>query len=232
MSADASLVTTIPGISSALNSLFDQMRSGGDKLLRTSSKNAMILFTEDGLYSEAQNLVGILTEVSPARIFLLHPDEQSVSPQASVSALCHGLSKLEHICSEIVTIKFSRQDAHRIPFIVRANNISGVNSELYVLGKVQGWESELRGLIHISDSIIFDSGCYPDQFGFMLGEGGTEKRMIDLAWLRLSSWRDELRSIFESAEFSSSIERTISALSEIRVFAEYSGNPTSALQPF
>lgn len=226
MSEFSANIASIEKISSALNQLFDKMKAGADELLRTSSKNAVIYLADSAQRQVADDILGTLTEVSPARIFIVSEENTADEPTATVSALCHGLSKKEHICSEVVNLKVGKSNAHKIPFIIRAHSLSGVPTELYVVGAISGRENQVRSLIHIADSIYFDSQIYFDQFAFMLHEVGNDKRLVDLAWLRLSMWRDEVKNLFETTQVDSLLEALTAV--HISAVAQKGSNSSSA----
>jgi len=191
----------VSAIASSLNRLFEELQQSEDSLLRTSSKNVIILLTDAHWHSYAEEVLQVVTQVNPARIFFVHCDPKLSKIDVSVSALCHGLSKEEHICSEVIRISTPTRESNRVPFLLRANALSGVATDLFLIGPIADAESTsmeqpLRPYLRLCESVFFDSNTFPNQFRFLSAEFGSRLRFVDLQWLRLASWREAVSQLF------------------------------------
>lgn len=150
-------------------------------------------------------LTPVLVDVTrrhPSRLFSIESDStpRGAGLRARVGALCHrresggGL-----VCSEQVVVDSDAESASLIPSAVRSLLIGDLPTVLldFHPGLDRPWVSELMDMadLVLEDSCLKEPGKEPEVWHLLEREGS--RKFHDLAWARLTPWRETLAEVFD-----------------------------------
>jgi hypothetical protein len=157
----------------------------------------------------AAKLTPVLVEVTrrhPSRLFSIGAGSspRGTGLRARIGALCHrrdGGGGL--VCSEQVVVDSDAESASLIPSAIRSLLIGDLPTVLldFHPGPGRPWISELMDMadLVLEDSCLVGPGKEPEVWHLLEGEGSRKFR--DLAWARLTPWRETLAEIFDGKEY-------------------------------
>lgn len=180
-----------------LAALWRQAATGTTAVMRACSWNLIVLVEKGQSFERAKKLADALVERVPSRMLVLDCNA-SIDPSADhpirayVSANCKlmpGGGKL--LCSEEITIEAGEEGYEFLPSLTRALLVPDIPIAVLSPG-VPSDSRFLTELVRISDRLIIDSRA---------GElhDATGARMVDLAWMRGSGWRQSIARAFDDA---------------------------------
>ena len=176
----------------------------------------------------------VLTEVTrrhPARLFLVEVAPNGGGAHqlsAEVGALCHLRPGGGYVCSERILLRGEASLGRLVPSAVRALLIGNLPTILLDLlaDRREEWVDELAAL---SNLVLEDSGL-ADQEPLQRAvwkriERDELDRVRDLAWARLTPWREILADLFEQER----LARILAGAGEVIV--EFRGSPPPSCVP-
>jgi len=202
--------TALNQISPSLDKYFSDL---GDEntFARGSNSNFLVpLSSEDGLHT-SESILDKLSDIHPSRFFLLVEDKGYKDIAAQISARCKLIAKGEHICTELIRLNFAADSRNSLPSLLRANSLIGSSTELF-LHDARIDLNFVEILLPAADLVIFDSERFSDSFfgkaGLASRLGNCRAGLVDLQWVALSAWRDQLRGIFSKSRMSKLLNST------------------------
>lgn len=184
--------TALGKISDTLTSLFADLQGEEATYNRSANCNLIILVANSGKLAALEGLIDSLSMVHPSRFFVAYTEPGNALAQASISARCHGLSKSEHVCSEVVRLSAGEDNLSAIPSVIRAHMLTGMPTEIFLFDSDVS-PSLLRAVAPLADSLFVDSQRFShklDSFAQLLP---MTKSIIDFSWVGLGVWREELK---------------------------------------
>ena len=185
-------------IGRSLDRLF---QSFGDDALyaRGSNTNLMLLAGAAPKEDLIEELVDLFSVSHPCRFFILRPDASLAKIQSEITALCRRVGKSEHLCTEVIRISFSPTAQAAVPGVVLANLMTGTGTELYLADKSVSI-TDLQNFGALAERIYYDCDCFGERF-FQSGMAETllahGAALVDLNWIALGAWREQIRLCFE-----------------------------------
>lgn len=198
------------GLSRALVDLFADLAQRGKGYIRSANRNLLVLCPSMSVLEAVENCVTTMSEVHPSRFFVLIHDEQTQRIQVELGVRIVPVTKSNFSCSEVIRIKAARKHSAAVAEIVRSKLLSGMPIELTVFESGVAPEM-LERFAAVADDAIFDSSIFEDQPEAIFRLAELNQPSVDLQWLRLSPWRDEIRRVFDRR----SSAAVLSSLSEI-----------------
>ena len=189
--------TPLSKISSALDAAFSSLDRPGEQTLRSASANCIVLVPSPQLLPSSEKAVEVLSQIRPGRFFVLICDDTATSITAQVATRCHVISKSERSCSDVVRLTSSPEQWTAVPSIVRANLVTGVVTELYLMESIAQRPFMLEGLSSVTDLIVVDSAMFDENLSQIQSLRTVTNSIVDLEWIAGAPWRDQLRNIFE-----------------------------------
>ena len=188
---------SLSGIADGLNRIFASLRrETGDVYVRSTSSNVIIPVSSEKDLNELDAFIDKFTLLQPSRFFILIYTAQPGQLGADITARCHGLTATQHVCCEVVRISCPDGSLSALPELVRANLIPGMATRLLAMdSRVES--AALDSLAPMCDEIIFDSSDFEDRSDFLTHLLDLSPRLIDLQWVALGLWREQLRLVFE-----------------------------------
>jgi glucose-6-phosphate dehydrogenase assembly protein OpcA len=195
MAQSAYIPTEPHQIGATLARLFADLQEEGSNYSQSATANLIVPVSRATQLDELEPLLDSFALMHPARIFVVVIDESQSTLQAEVSARCHGLTKQEHVCSEIIRIRGSAAALESAPSVLRANLLTGATTEILV------WDAsvprqELTRFSQLADSMLLDSAAFAGRFSEMAELAQCTKQLIDFTWVGLGGWRDECKQMF------------------------------------
>lgn len=165
--------------------------------LRSHSNNVLMLVgpsvTENELFQHIEDLM----VVHPGRYFMLEVNETDPDlMRIEVAGVCHSVDKKTNLCSDVVSFKVSSNNLAAIPSLVMSLAHTGRSFGTYIMRDFSISE-EVMSLIEIADFLVFDSYHMRKQSIRFDVVFSNVSKLIDVQWLRLSAWRDQIKLTFD-----------------------------------
>jgi len=186
----------------------EQLRDTGQRaLIRSCTLNFVVVLPRADLIPQAADTAAALTLRHPCRIFLVgaEPQTEAGTLESSVSALCHIPTRGgRHVCCEQVTVIALGDAVRRLTKLILGLLIPGVPLVVW-------WRSGLlfdlplfQGLTHIADRLIVDTAEFDTPAAALTCLAQLLKQrplaLADLAWDRLTCWRELTAQFFDAAQ--------------------------------
>jgi hypothetical protein len=169
---------------------------------------AMTLVAAVEQQSDAQAVGGTLAELMhehPSRAIVLRVSQESASElEARVFAQCWmPFGRRQQICCEQIEISSSASRVEDLPKLVLGLIAPDLPVVLWCLSERLCLNSSFQQLLPLADKIIVDSSAFsnPDvALQFIRKLDGQRRNVVDLAWTRLTRWRETVAQIFEGEQ--------------------------------
>jgi glucose-6-phosphate dehydrogenase assembly protein OpcA len=197
MNTQIAYTPTAPAaISSALNSVFASMtRQERPTHRRSANSNFIAVAGSPGALEGLDTLIDMLCLARPSRFFVTYLDEAGPRLSTEISARCHLLSKSENICSEVIRLGASKRGFAAVPGVIRANLLTGMSTEIFLQDPNVPGEL-VQTLLPLADQLIFDSSLFENRLDMLRAVERIPQGIVDLQWIGLAPWRDEIKNIF------------------------------------
>lgn len=213
--AQAAYISTEPErIGATLARMFADLQQEGGTYNQSANSNLLVPVADASHLKELEPILDSFALVHPARVFVVVLDQSKPKLEAQVSARCYGLSKHEHVCSEIIRVSGSTDALAAAPSVLRANLLTGTTTEMLVWGSELPI-AEIARFASLADSILIDSASFAGRFSDLAAISAYTKNIIDFTWVGLGIWRDELKSMIARSGALS----VLSTLEQVRVTA-------------
>lgn len=187
--------TSVGGITKTLNEVFASMQDGQQEFNRSANTNVMVAVSSREILGEMEPTIDALALVHPSRFFVVYVDDSLSDLTVELSARCHGLSKSQHVCSEVVRIGAPREKLWLVPSLVRGQFLTGTPTELLLYDA--GVSRELLDrLAPLADVVFLDSEELAPQKDMLAEAARLSSNIVDVQWIALAPWRDEIKSAF------------------------------------
>lgn len=183
-------------ISSSLDKVFRDLREGApqQQINRAAGANLLIPLADASRVGALESMVDSIAQAHPARVFLCYPDNKASDFQVVIAARCFARGKNDHVCSEIVRIGVPPSKLGALPSVIRGSVMLSKPTEIFLLD-ADVPTSTLQLLLPLADSMYLDSGIFEGNFS-RLHELSTAS-MVDLQWVALGAWRDQIKAFFD-----------------------------------
>ena len=158
----------------------------------------------EGDVQEVGETLALLVRQHPARLIVV-PVSESREPriEAGVTAQCWmPFGKRQQICCEQIVLSTSTSSLVEIPPVIRGLIVPDLPVACWVRGQRVLHTPELAGVIGRADKLVVDSGGVSDlarQIRFIQEHEAGMRRVGDLAWTRLTRWRQAIAQLFDDA---------------------------------
>ncbi|MCC6536571.1 MAG: glucose-6-phosphate dehydrogenase assembly protein OpcA [Bryobacterales bacterium] len=200
---------------------------GASPVLRACAMTLIaVVDTDDVTVGET---LAMLVRSHPSRLIVLTvtPGE-APSLEAGVTAQCWmPFGKRQQICCEQISLSASRSSLPEIPPVIRGLIVPDLPVACWLRGRNLLQTPELEGVMRLADKLIVDSGGVADlaaQIGYISAHEAGVRRVGDLAWTRLTRWREAIAQLFDDAGGAARAQR----LERIRIEYEGAHVPMSA----
>lgn len=206
--------TPISEISNALNAS-EVVARDGERVTPSAVRNIIIFVPNVKFRDRLEEYLDILSQIQPARYFVMYRDSKITELQASVSTR-GGDDGGGIVYSEVVRLIVPLLDFAPVAPVIRANLLPGVSTEVILSGLDKLLEEELSQIVPLGDKVIIDTG---EQEGLLptvtklLDHGPT---FVDLDWIRLSPWKDQIRLAFEYVQLKEQISQIAAIIIKVR----------------
>ena len=190
-------------------------------VLRACSMTLIAVVEGDG--QEIGETLALLVREHPARLIVV-PVAESTEPriEAGVTAQCWmPFGKRQQICCEQIVLTTSTPSLVEIPPVIRGLIVPDLPVACWVRGQRVLHTPELAGVIGLADKLVVDSGGVADiarQIQFIQAHEAGPRRVGDLAWTRLTRWRQAIAQLFDDGDGAARARR----LQRVRI--EYQGS--------
>lgn len=175
----------------------------GSGVLRACSMSLLVLAGEDDDPARiGQTLAAIMPE-NPSRVILVRVlASAEPSSRARVSAQCwEPFGQRRQICSEKVEIDVSGPSLADVPRLVAPVLIPELPVVLWCRGARIFEMPAFQAIAELAGKVLLDSAAFADPAAIlqrMAELAGTGHVLSDLAWTRLTWWRELIAQIFEN----------------------------------
>lgn len=172
----------------------------GSAVLRACAMTLIAAVEGDG--ADLGETLAMLVRQHPSRLILLtvqRTDERVL--EAGVTAQCWmPFGRRQQICCEQIVLNASTPSLIEIPPVVRGLIVPDLPVACWVRGRDLARAPEMKGVIDLADKLIVDSGGVPDlsrQVELIRSNETATRRVGDLAWTRLTRWREAIAQLFD-----------------------------------
>jgi glucose-6-phosphate dehydrogenase assembly protein OpcA len=171
-------------------------------VLRACAMTLIAVVEGDG--QDLGETLALLVRDHPSRLIVINvKDSPEASLKAGVTAQCWmPFGKRQQICCEQIVIEASKASLIEIPPVIRGLIVPDLPVACWVRNRAL-LDSDLSGVIELSNKLIVDSGGVPDlahQIDFIRKNEAGPRRVGDLAWTRLTRWRQAIAQLFDQAD--------------------------------
>jgi glucose-6-phosphate dehydrogenase assembly protein OpcA len=145
-----------------------------------------------------------LASAVPSRVLLFLLDDAAETASAHVWAHCTLTSRgHQGACYDVIEVTVPPRLAEAIPNIVAVNRLGQLPTFLFWNGQVDLASPEFRAIARVADRLVIDSERSDaplralSDYAMYLGTEGATIRGSDLAWTRLSTWRELIAQSFD-----------------------------------
>lgn len=166
--------------------------------LRAAHSNLLVF--HHGLPAhELGKWIDSLTLVNPSRVFILSLNDTTGEISLDVGGRCHRVSPSVILCSEVAEVNVPRSRLPELPSVLRAHMLSGARIEAVILQEsIPDWIEQLTGslaqTVYVDSRITAGAAQAVPRFWY------RKERVIDCAWMGLTSWREVIRQSFDRAD--------------------------------
>ncbi len=194
-----------------LRALWDDPSNQEAPKSRVCTLNLVVVAPTEEAAERYTAVVDEVTSFIPARAIVVALDPTAkVIVQGEVTAVCMGSEGARQICSERIRLTLASDVGPRTASAVSALLVPDIETVLVWVGQLSPEDPGLRALARQADRIVVDSEYTGLSKLFELCAWTKSlpetPSVIDLAWLRLSPWRELLARTFDSEEFAAHAE--------------------------
>jgi|GEM_PF-2889851 len=195
-------------IAASLDSLFSDLERGEVKHRRCGGGNVLQVVTSEERLRQSEDLIEALCSVRPSRFFrvLIAPNQREIG--IKLSARCHALSGGEQSCSEIVELSLAASRFSLVPNIIRANLIGAAPTAL-LLTDPEISREWLVLVAAMSEEVLYDSTILEGRTDLLVELARTPTNLIDLQWIRMGPWREQIRRLADRPEVLESLPHLV-----------------------
>ncbi len=210
--------TPLSDITGGLNRIFSSLRlETGDSYVRSAASNMIIPVASADVLNELDGFIDDLTLFHPSRFFVLVRDGEKGEIKADITARCHGLTAAQHVCCEVVRLFCPESKMAALPELVRANLVPGMSTQIFLYDPKVSTRL-VDTFVPLSDQIIFDSSDFEGRIELVSHLVGISSNLVDMQWVSLGLWREQIRAAFESP----SVQAQIGSIESIVIGGECS----------
>jgi len=183
-------------IEQELQSHLKSLKTSGNLVSRANSR-VFVIFGSVEEQALAASLCDSILKNSPGRAFMILIDNTLDKLEISVEVKTVELNEEEFVSSDIIVFKVPDRELNRIPSILFARSFAGVVPTL-VVATGSPRVSLLDPFIDLGSTVVFDSRYLFERVVVLnhFLKKNRELELVDLAWIRSSIWRGEIREIF------------------------------------
>lgn len=165
---------------------------------------AMTLIVAAKDAEDAQSIgetIGQLMHEHPSRAIVLKPSDDSANLDARVFAQCWmPFGGRQQVCCEEIELTASADRIRDIPGVILGLLAPDLPKVLWVRGPAWFSSPEFRNLFPLIDKVILDSRSFEPTaaaFAVIHDLHRMNRRVADIAWSRLTGWRQIIAQMFE-----------------------------------
>ncbi len=192
-------------IEDALTQLWMTNQTSGHSTMQAYTLNLIIFAGSAANASEAQTIAARVGQMHPSRTIILHTEDDTPSRlRAWISAQCEYGREAERSGSEQIMLEAAGDGIRQLPGTIIPLLVPEVPVVLWWSGAGLFNHPIFPALMDASDQLVIDSSVYPDavQMLAQLHAVGTEEypgvALRDLAWARLTPWRELTAQFFDA----------------------------------
>ncbi|MEZ4521087.1 MAG: glucose-6-phosphate dehydrogenase assembly protein OpcA [Thermomicrobiales bacterium] len=199
----------ISGISDALNQEWSELSSDveqrtGDPPLRANTSTLVVVARAGSDAKDALETVHQLAPAVPSRVLLFILDPDCIIPEATIWAHCTVTPRGRHgACYDVIEITIAPDRIFAVPNIVAVHRLGELPTFVVWWGQAEISSPGFASIAGVADRFIVDSESYDrplmtmHDYARFLGTAGTSVFGSDLAWARISTWRELIAQSFD-----------------------------------
>jgi glucose-6-phosphate dehydrogenase assembly protein OpcA len=161
-----------------------------------------LIVISEGSVDEVGETLAQLMRDHPSRLIVLRL-EAGAALKARVLAQCWmPFGRRQQICCEQIEITASREELAQVPPLVGGLLVPDLPVSIWCRSGFTSYQ-EWQSVLDLGGKVIVDSQAMPDllaQVGRIQTLRAQGHRVGDLAWTRLTRWRESIAQIFDDAE--------------------------------
>ena len=200
----------------------EQETAGG--VLRACAMTLLVVADDEADAEQVRRTMGVLMHEHPSRAIVLRP-RSGAELDARVFAECWmPFGSHQQICAEGVEITADAAEMREVAQLLLPLIVPDLPVVLWCRGPRAFVPGAFDPLFPLAEKVIFDSGAAPDPkaaIAALKELRARGMRVADLAWTRLTGWREALAHVFGDGPC------TLPSLTSARI--AFGGNPSSSV---
>ncbi|MDP9017271.1 MAG: glucose-6-phosphate dehydrogenase assembly protein OpcA [Candidatus Eremiobacteraeota bacterium] len=173
-----------------------------------TTMNLIVYVDRESLQGRASERAKALSEKYPARVMILHRDEERVKIHTSV----RKIGESQTVNAEMIELGVAHMSPQAICSAINTLRVADIPNVLWWTSDTVANELLFDDMIVMMDTIIVDSsGIDGEEFAIReLAEffaGNRNVLLRDLAYMRLAPWQDMVAQFFDDAAFVADVHR-------------------------
>jgi glucose-6-phosphate dehydrogenase assembly protein OpcA len=186
-----------------------------DAVIRATTLNIIFVSTSENDYQQAVQLVAGITEHHPARMILVHIDEQLGDDKikAHISAYCQPPQQSgKQICCEQISLSTGKKGTAHLNGAILPLLLPDLPVFICCPPAELLDSDNFKDLVHLADRVILDTqSSFANMFELLkttkhITHLDNETHLSDLAWSKLTKWREAIAQLFDSQNETNRLE--------------------------
>lgn len=176
----------------------------GEPPLRANTSTLVVITDQGPAVSSTRSTLHQLAAAIPSRILLFIVDPDQEVPRASIWAHCTLTSRGKHGgCYDVIEVTLPPGRIPAIPNIVAVHRLGELPTFVIWHGQADVRSSEFDDVSSVADHLVIDTESFDlplralRDYAMYLGTTGSGVLGSDLAWTRLSTWRELIAQSFD-----------------------------------
>jgi len=184
------------GLEKDLVKAMSESAEDGKEIHSGVSVNLILLAPSKEFLVPIEEAIVCLSTVHAGRIFTIIGDETRSDIGVEIDIRLTPLSKTEEVATEVIRIVAPERLFQALPSILRAHLLSGITTELFIVEPLKN-----SILLNLLSPFVEECLLSSRQFENHLEEieiiASRGAKIVDLEWIGMAAWRDQLKYIFE-----------------------------------
>ncbi len=172
--------------------------------MRANTSTLVVITDQGSSVGATRNTLHQLAAAIPSRILLFILDPMCAVPSASIWAHCTLTSRGRHGgCYDVIEVTLPPERVAAIPNIVAVHRLGELPTFVIWSGQTDLRAPGFEGVSTVADRLVIDTEGFDEplealrDYAMFLGTTGSGVLGSDLAWTRISTWRELIAQSFD-----------------------------------
>ncbi len=176
----------------------------GSPPLRANTSTLVVIAEQGSVVQSTRHVLHQLASAIPSRVILFVIDPDCDTPVASIWAHCTLTTRgKQGGCYDVIEVTLPANRMQAIPNIVAVHRLGELPTFVVWTGQPAIGSTDFTAIATVADRLVIDTESFDDphhalsDYAQFLGTAGASVLGSDLAWTRLSTWRELIAQSFD-----------------------------------